>query len=199
MRLTDEALADIQGVITSGYRHLPQAAYLFVRMTDLAGARRWLSRISASITTSRRWPVERASANVKPQSAINVGITAAGCARADCPLGTVHLPFGVPGRHHVPGAIAYSWRHRRERSGAVEIGGLRSDPVHALLLLFASDETNLNALCAAQRAILELCDGVVELRDSMQRGYRPETESEPFSVSTTASRNHESEGSTAVV
>ena len=81
----------------------------------------------------------------------------------------------------------------------MEIGGLRSDPVHALLLLFASDETNLNALCAAQRAILELCDGVVELRDSMQRGYRPETESEPFPVSTTASRNHESEGSTAVV
>ena len=32
--LTDEALGDIQGVITSGYGHLPQAAYLFIRMTN---------------------------------------------------------------------------------------------------------------------------------------------------------------------
>ena len=181
MRLTDEALADIQGVITSGYRHLPQAAYLFVRMTDLTGARRWLSRISASITTSRRWPVERASANVKPQSAINVGITAAGLRACGLPsrvLCTFPSEFqdGItsPERSRILGDTGESAPERWE------IGGLRSDPVHALLLLFASDETNLNALCAAQRAILELCDGVVELRDSMQRGYRPETESEPF-------------------
>lgn len=181
MRLTDDALADIQGIITSGYGHLPQAAYLFVTMTDPTGARRWLSRIAASITPSRRRPVEGAAANVKPHSAVNVGITAEGLRACGLPprvLCTFPSEFqdGItsPERSRILGDTGESAPEQWE------IGGLRTEPVHALLLLFASDETNLNALCTAQRAILESCDGVVELRAGGQRGYRPETESEPF-------------------
>ena len=36
--LTDDDRADIQGFITSGYGHLPVAAYLFVRLHDAARA-----------------------------------------------------------------------------------------------------------------------------------------------------------------
>src|SRR5262245_56665870 len=42
------------------------------------GAREWLSHISSSITSSRRWPRDRQSAIAKPQSAVNIGITAEG-------------------------------------------------------------------------------------------------------------------------
>jgi hypothetical protein len=35
--------ADIQGVIVSGYRHLPWSRYLFLHVDDADRARRWLS------------------------------------------------------------------------------------------------------------------------------------------------------------
>ena len=37
-RLGDEARRDIQGVISSGYGHLPSAAYLFLSITNIGGA-----------------------------------------------------------------------------------------------------------------------------------------------------------------
>jgi Dyp-type peroxidase family len=181
LRLTGDALADIQGIITSGYGHLPQAAYLFVTMTQPAAARRWLSRISASITSARRWRVEGASANAKPQVAVNVGLTIEGLRACGLPSGVLctfpsEFQDGIasPERSRILGDTGDSAPVRWE------IGGHRTDPVHAVLLLFASDDAHLDALCSEHREILESCDGVVELRDSMQRGYRPETESEPF-------------------
>jgi Dyp-type peroxidase family len=181
VRLTDETLADIQGIITSGYGHLPQAAYLFVTMTEPTGARRWLSRISASITSSTRWSGDSRSAKSKPQSAINVGITAEGLRACGLPsrvMCTFPSEFqdGIasPERSRILGDCGQSapelW----------EIGGPRTGPVHAVLLLFASDEARLDELCTAQRAILESSAGIAELRASMQRGYRPDTASEPF-------------------
>ena len=76
--LTDEALGDIQGVITSSYGHLPQTAYLFIRMTTPTGARRWIEVISGSVTSSRRWPVGRDMKKEKPRTALNVALTAEG-------------------------------------------------------------------------------------------------------------------------
>jgi Dyp-type peroxidase family len=181
VRLTDDALADIQGIITSGYGHLPQAAFLFVTMTHATGARRWLSRVSASITSSKRWAVDHKSAKARPQSAVNVGITAEGLRALALPsrvLCTFPPEFqdGItsPERSRILGDTGDSapelW----------EIGGPRTDPVHAVLLIFASDEPHLKELCRAERALLESSEGVVEIRGGMQRGYRPDTAAEPF-------------------
>ena len=177
MLLTDEALNDIQGVITSGYGHLPQAAYLFVTMTNPGGARQWLQRLSASITSS----AGRGSTTERPREAVNVGMTAQGLqatglsARVLCTFPS-EFQDGVasPERSRILGdtgaSAPESW----------EIGGSRTDPVHAMLLLFAADTNALERLCSAQRSILESCAGVAELPGSMQRGYRPETAAEPF-------------------
>jgi Dyp-type peroxidase family len=172
-RLPDEALDDIQGIIASGYGHLPHAAYLFVTMTDADGARRWLARLVASITRSRR-PASRGSV------AVNVGLTARGLRATGLPeevLRTFPLEF--------QDGIASQERSRILGDGgasapeAWDVGGPRTDPVHAMLLLFAADETALEELCRVQRDMLNAA-GVDELPGSMQRGYRPASASEPF-------------------
>ena len=84
-RLTDEALGDIQGVITSGYGHLPQAAYLFVTVTNADGGRRWLSRLADSITSSQRRTHGHGVPEDRPPTAINVGITANGLRASGLP------------------------------------------------------------------------------------------------------------------
>ena len=47
---SDAARADIQGLITSGYAHLPHAAYLCLRFEDRRAGRGWLAEILPSIT-----------------------------------------------------------------------------------------------------------------------------------------------------
>lgn len=180
-RLPDESLDDIQGIITSGYGHLPQAAYLFITMASPRGARQWLERISASITSSRRWPGGPGSAKAKPRAAVNVGITAQGLRASGMParaLCTFPSEFqdGIasPERSRILGDTGENAPERWE------IGGPGSEPVHAMLLLFAADDAALEEICREQRAMLASSDGVAELPGSMQRGYRPHTASEPF-------------------
>ena len=43
-RLDDQTLADLQGILTTGYGHLPQAAYVFVHIERAETARAWLNR-----------------------------------------------------------------------------------------------------------------------------------------------------------
>src|SRR5215210_4503624 len=45
---------DIQGLVISGYAHLPCASYLMLRVNDAAPARRWLGRKALEVTTSER-------------------------------------------------------------------------------------------------------------------------------------------------
>jgi Dyp-type peroxidase family len=176
VRLTDQDLDDIQGVITSGYGHLPLSAYLFVTMTDPAGARRWLARASESITSSRRWPE-----GAKPRVAVNIALTASGLRDSGLPARVVctfppEFQDGIasPERSRILGDSGESapefW----------ELGGPGTAPVHAMLLLFAADAPTLEELCSTQRTLLESADGVAELPGTMQRGYRPATASEPF-------------------
>ena len=180
VRVSSEALDDIQGIITSGYGHLPQAAYFFVTMANADGARRWLARLSTSITSSRRW-TGRGSTEGKPRVAVNIGITAEGL-RASGLSAEVLRTFPLEFQE----GIASQERSRiLGDTGASapeewEVGGPHTGPVHAMLLLFAADESALEEICRVQRDILESCDGVAELSGSMQRGYRAETESEPF-------------------
>jgi hypothetical protein len=199
VRLKNEALDDIQGIITSGYGHLPQAAYLFVTMSNAEGARRWLARLSTSITSSRRWTVNRDSAETKPRVAVNVGITAEGLRASGLSadvLRTFPLEFqdgiAAPERSRILGDTGASAPQQWE------IGGPHTDPVHAMLLLFAADETALTEICSLHRDILESSDGVGELPGVCSAATdrrRPRSRS----VSTTESRNRELPVSAAVM
>ena len=179
--LTDAALDDIQGVITSSYGHLPQTAYLFVRMTTPTGARRWIETISGSVTSSKRWPVGPDMKKEKPRTALNVALTAEGlraCGLPEHVLRTFPAEFqdgmASPDRSRILGDADES------APALWEVGGPATDPVHAVLFLFAADEATLDALCRAQRAILDACSGVAEIPGSVQQGYRPDTATEHF-------------------
>src|SRR6476646_9913723 len=77
--LPDDVRADLQGLISSGYGHLPHAAYLFFGVHDAAGARAWLGRLAPAITTARAWPVS-GGRTIKPSMALNVAFSADGLA-----------------------------------------------------------------------------------------------------------------------
>jgi Dyp-type peroxidase family len=178
--LGDDALRDIQGVITSGYGHLPYAAYLFVHMTRADGARRWLSEIAGSITSSQH-RIVRERPPERPPVGVNIGITADGLRAVGLPAKVVQT-FPV----EFQDGIASEERSRiLGDTGASaprtwELGGPLTEPIHAMLMLFAATESALDDLCSAHRALLSASDGVVELPNSMQRGYRPDTFTEPF-------------------
>jgi Dyp-type peroxidase family len=180
-RLTDEALRDIQGVITSGYGHLPFAAYLFVTITDADDGRQWLSRIADSVTSSHRRGNGHSAPEDRPPAAVNIGITASG-------LRAVGLPDEVLRTFPVEfqDGIASDERSRILGDSGTsapetwEIGGPRTEPAHALLMLFAADEATLAAMCRTHRALLASSGGAVELPGGFQRGFRPDTFAEPF-------------------
>ena len=83
--LSDRMLADIQGYITSAYKHLPLATYLFLEIRDARGAQRWLAQLMSSVTTSAPWPVTPGGEKVKPSSALNLAFTAPGLAALGVP------------------------------------------------------------------------------------------------------------------
>ena len=83
-QLSPEVLADIQGIIFSGYRHLNFARYVFLRIEDARQARLWLQKIVPRIATAAPWPVAGGSrtgsrvGRVKPNSALHLAFTCAG-------------------------------------------------------------------------------------------------------------------------
>jgi Dyp-type peroxidase family len=180
-RLTDEALRDIQGVITSGYGHLPYAAYLFVIITNADSGRRWMSRIADSITSSQHRIAGHGSSEDRPPAAVNIGITANG-------LRAIGLPEEVVRTFPVEFQDGIASEERSRILGDTgpsapetwELGGPRTDPVHAMLMLFAADEAALDGLCRVHRATLTSSGGAIELPGSLQRGVRPDTFAEPF-------------------
>ena len=168
--LTDAALEDIQGLITSSYGHLSRSAFLFVRMTTPTGACRWIETICGSITSSKRWPVGLDGKKEKPRTAINVALTAEGlraCGLPDPVLRTFPSEF----REGMASADRSRILGDTDESTPTlwELGGPATDPVHAVLFLFAVDEATLNELCNAQRATLDACSGVTEIPGSVQR------------------------------
>jgi Dyp-type peroxidase family len=181
-RLAYEVRADIQGFITSGYGHLSHAAYLFVQINDGVGGRRWLGRLVPSVTSARPWPTGADGAKVKPSVSLNIAFSAEGLAA-----------FGLPAQvlctfpPEFQEGIAQEERSRilgdtEESDPAVwELGGSKTPPIHAILLIHAVSAAELEAACRAQRALLEETSGAVaELPGSMQKGQRPEADCEPF-------------------
>ena len=130
---------DIQGIVASGYGHLPHAAYLLFAIDEPVSAGEWLARLADEVTTARR-RVER--------RALGVALTAAGLAAV-----------GLPERVRDGFALEFTTgitddAHRRRILGDVGPstperwlwGGPDSQAVDVLLLLFGESEDELEAL-----------------------------------------------------
>lgn len=136
---------DIQGLVISGYGHLPCATYMLLRVTDHVAARRWLGQIVAEITTADGRQ-ERAS--------VNVAFTREGLEH----LGLDADAIKTFSRAFFEGMAT---EHRSRILGDAKEnepanwnwgGADKTKAVDILLLLFAVDETELDLLLARQRA-----------------------------------------------
>ena len=114
----DVELADIQGNVLRGYSY-PVAAYIFLRIDDVAKGKALLARMLDRITTGEPWEGDG------PPTAIQLAFTYDGLKRARRPAGDArHVPGGVP--RGDGGAGAPARRPRPGRAGAV--GGRASAP-----------------------------------------------------------------------
>src|SRR5215207_4959129 len=70
--------ADIQGIVTSGFGHLPEMAYVFIRFSEATPARRWLRDVQPDITSARSWRTDPSCPKQPPGRTFNLAFTAAG-------------------------------------------------------------------------------------------------------------------------
>ena len=182
-RLTDDVLADIQGFITSGYGHLSRAAYLFVQFHDAGRARRWLRRLTPAITSARPWPIA-------PRRREN---QAAGGDEHRLQPPTVS-PLSVCHRECLctfPPSSRKGSRTRTDRESseiqrrAIPSNGNWAEQVsrrsmRSLSFMRRRRKGSRPRATRNARSCDDTAGGVVELPGSMQSGYRPDGDHEPF-------------------
>jgi Dyp-type peroxidase family len=137
-------LADVQGVVTYGYRDLGLARLALLRAGDPARFRAWLAALAPQVTTAEANPTS---------TAVNVALTPSGLRRlgvADDVMATFSDEF----------LAGMTTEHRRLVLGDVDEsaperwawGGPSEPAPDALLMLYALDRAGRNALVEAQSA-----------------------------------------------
>lgn len=180
--VADNARSDIQGFITSGYGHLPVAAYVFVRVVDPAVGRRWIGELLETIATAAPWPRDQAGATIKPATAVNVAFTADGLRTCGVPS-SVLCTFPVEFQEGIASPARSRILGDTEESAPAgwELGGPDTEPIHAIVIIHARDDRALDAACASELLRIKRTNGgVVSHSGTDQRGYRPSADTEPF-------------------
>jgi Dyp-type peroxidase family len=182
MLLSHEALADIQGIITTGYGHLRSSALLFMQLVEPRGARAWLEHILPQVTSAAPWPKSASGETIKPQAVTHVAFTRSGLEAIGLPR-SVLCSFPLEFQEGMADAHRSTILGDTEESAPQhwELGGPNEAPIHVLLLLHAASRYELDRLRDAHRAAVFGSSGaVLELRPIAQEGYRLEGDHEPF-------------------
>lgn len=153
--------ADIQGLLASGYGHLPHAAYLLFTIENRGTAGEWVRQLADVITTARAPESPHAGSG-------NVALSASGLAK----LGLSETALGGFSLEFTGGMVDDA--HRRRILGdigenAPELwswGGPDSPPTDLLLLLFAETPSKLSTLTEQHRKRVQGATLVLELRAS---------------------------------
>jgi Dyp-type peroxidase family len=181
MRLADDALADIQGFVTSGYGHLPLTNYVFLQINDVARAQQYLAQLLPRVTTAAPWPTVDGE-KLKPSAALNVAFTAAG-------LTAIGLPERVRCTFPQEFLDGIATRERSAILGDTEdsapdkweFGGAIHPPIHVILIIHGASPADLDRECSFHRELVSTTRGAItELPEARQSGYRPPSGHEPF-------------------
>lgn len=136
---------DIQGLILSGYGHLPCATYMLLRVADGPAARGWLAGILKEVTTAER---------KQDKASVNVAFTREGLEHLGLDPGTIQtfsraFSEGMATEHR---SRILGDAGENEPASWNWGGPDRTKAVDILLLLFAVDELELDSLLARHRA-----------------------------------------------
>jgi deferrochelatase/peroxidase EfeB len=162
-------LEDIQGLVARGYGTLPAATFVLLRIERPERAGSWLATLADQVATAER---------ARPADAVQVALTASGLRR-------IGLPDGVLAGFPVEFTDGMTAPHRRrilgdEGESAPEHWhwGGPSDPVDAVLLLYAGDQARLAELADRQAGPAALAAaGLAQVR---RLATAPLGETEPF-------------------
>jgi Dyp-type peroxidase family len=150
----DVDLADVQGIVGSGYGRLPQALFLGLRIDDGVSGRAFLSALLPQVTTM---------AAAGSGRAVNVAITHAGLAQLGLPsaaLDMFSLEFAAG--MVTPGRSAFLGDQGEHAPSAWSWGGPDQPRVDLLVLLYAESPDELAALTDSVRGLIGV-QGPVEV------------------------------------
>ncbi|HEX8144165.1 MAG TPA: Dyp-type peroxidase [Pyrinomonadaceae bacterium] len=157
---------DIQGLVISGYAHLPCASYQLLRIEDAAAAQRWLGRLIEEVTTSER---------KQEGTCLNVALTHRGLERLGLDADTLDTfarsfqeGMATTHRSRILGDAGENDPSNWEWGGSDE-----AKAVDILLLLFGANEETLEDLIRRQRANFT-ASGIVEFR-ALGAGRQPDS------------------------
>ena len=136
---------DIQGIVLSGYVHLPRSAYvlLTIEAGHAAAARAWLGRVAAGVTTARK---------KQEGDSLNVALTYTGLQKLgldDATLASFPIAFsdGMASKRR-----AYILSDNELDDAATWRWGGPGHPVDVLLMVFAATDERLEELLGSLRA-----------------------------------------------
>jgi Dyp-type peroxidase family len=147
---------DIQGLLASGYGHLPHAAYLLFTIDDAAAAAGWLAQLADTVTTARARQARRSfNAALSAAALVKLGLSEA--ARAGFPLEFTGGMVDDAHRRRILGDVGVN---------APELwawGGPDTPPVDLLLLCFGETPAELALLADEHRETARGATLVLEL------------------------------------
>lgn len=178
--LSPEARADIQGFITSGYKHLPESAFYFLHFGDAAGARAWLGLALADVTFAESWRRAPGQAKERPEVAVNVAISKTGLETLGLPrdcLDTFPSEFleGAGSNSRSDLQLGDTGTSAPE---TWQIGGPGTPSVDAVLILHAKTAGSLERLRSLWEERIGSCHGTGIL--ARELGSRPPENKEHF-------------------
>jgi Dyp-type peroxidase family len=136
-------LPDIQGIVFTGYGHMPYSRFLFLQITDRKAAQAWLTLVLPCIVTGER----REKNSPKPHTSAHIALSPPGLQQ----FGLTQDALDTFPREFTEG-MAYGQRPRvLGDTGASDpqnwqFGGPTQPEIHLLLALYAIDEAYLEAL-----------------------------------------------------
>lgn len=183
MLLTNEQKSDMQGIIGSGYGHLPYIAYVFLHIDDAAMAREWLKDVIPAVQTGADWQRDENGKKIRPESALHVAFTFAGLRTLGLPddaLRTFSLEFmegmAAPHRARILGDVASSHPSLWDIGGAAHEG---DNAIHLMLVLYIATDEMRRSFLDALREQLSAHDAPLRIVHS-ELGQRPQDEREHF-------------------
>ncbi len=137
-------LPDIQGLVTFGYRDLPAARFLLLRVSEGSQARAWLGGLAGQVTSATANPTA---------TAVNVALTASGLAALGLPANAVAMFsdqfIGGMTEAHRGRLLGDLDENAPERWAW---GGPEAPAIDVLLLLYGRDAAALSDLADRQAA-----------------------------------------------